>query len=63
MIKIKDKKIRNELLSDSWNKLNENFPKWKKNVYIKKYKNFKNLYMKTVNKITFKIYSFLLRFI
>lgn len=63
MVKIKDKKTRKELLDYSWNKLNENFPNWKKNIYLKKYKNAKNMYMRTVNKITFKIYTFILRFI
>lgn len=63
MVKIKDKKTRKELLDYSWNKLNENFPNWKKNIYLKKYKNVKNMYMKTVNKITFKIYTFILRLI
>lgn len=61
IVKIKDEKIRKELLIYSWNKLNRNFPNWKKNRYLKEIKSKKNLYMKTVNKYTYKIYIFILR--
>lgn len=63
MVKVRDKKMRKELLDYSWNKLNVNFPNWKKNIYLKKYKDVKNIYMKTINKVTFKMYTFILKYI
>ncbi len=56
MVKIKDKKVKKELLNTTWAKLNEKFPNWKKNKILKENKSMKNLYMKTINKITYKIY-------
>lgn len=56
MVKIKDKKVKKELLNTTWTKLNEKFPNWKKNKILKENKSMKNLYMKTINKITYKIY-------
>lgn len=56
MIMIENKKERKEIINDSWNKLNDTFPKWKKNKYIKN-KNLKNKYMLSVNNITIKIYE------
>ena len=55
MCKIKDKQIRKELLCDTWKNLNSKFPEWKKNKILKN-KGWKNIYMKTVNRYTFKIY-------
>lgn len=62
MVKIKDKKLRKELLNKSINNLYSIFPNWKKNKLLK-IKNKKNIYYKTVNKFTFKIYSFIFKFI
>ena len=56
MVKIQDKKIKKDLLKQTWTNLNTKFPNWKKNEILKKDKDGKNLYMKTVNKITYKIY-------
>ncbi|MBP3502945.1 MAG: glycosyltransferase [Clostridia bacterium] len=56
MVKIKDKKVKKELLNTTWTNLNEKFPNWKKNKILKENKSMKNLYMKTINKITYKIY-------
>ena len=61
MVKIQDKKIRKELLSQTWKNLNMKFPKWKENKILKNGKGNKNRYMKSVNKTTFKIYSCLFR--
>lgn len=56
MVKIKDKKVKKELLNTTWTNLNKKFPNWKKNKILKGNKSMKNLYMKTINKITYKIY-------
>lgn len=60
IVKIKDKKIKKELLNKTWENLNIKFPNWKKNKILNKAKGLKNLYIKSVNKFTFKIYSFIL---
>lgn len=62
IVKIKNKKLKKELLNKSINTLYSNFPNWKKNKLLK-IKNKKNIYYKTVNKFTFKIYSFIFKFI
>ena len=54
--KIEDAKIRKQLLNETWTRLNNEFPNWKKNNLLKK-KNKKNFYMRTLNKFTYKIYS------
>lgn len=61
MIMIEDKNERKEIIKYSWNKLNETFPNWKKNDYIRN-KNLKNKYMLSVNNITIKIYEKIGRF-
>ena len=43
----------------SWDNINKKFPNWRKNPILKK-KNLKNLYIKSNNKVTFKIYCFFL---
>ncbi|MBR0351181.1 MAG: glycosyltransferase [Clostridia bacterium] len=55
--KIKDKQVRKKLLYLTWNNLNNKFPNWKKNKILNQEKNKKNMYMKTVNKTTYKIYT------
>lgn len=59
MCKIKNKSERNKLLNETWNNLNAKFPNWKKNEILKK-NSFKNLYMRSVNKITYKFYCYFL---
>ena len=51
IVKIKDSKIRKELLEMTWNKVYTNFPDWKKNEILNKSKSKKNLYLKSINKI------------
>ena len=63
MCKIKDKTIRKKLLTESWERLNLNFPNWKENVILKTVNIGKNKYMRTVNKSTYKIYSKILEII
>lgn len=57
MCKIKDKQIRNGLLNLTWQKLNSNFPNWKKNRILKDNNSLKGLYMKSVNSFSYKIYT------
>ena len=61
IVKIKDKSIKKELLNKTWENLNKKFPDWKKNKILKKNKNMKNLYLRSVNKVTFKIYECILK--
>ena len=60
MCKIEDKKERKIALDKTWEKLNNKFPKWKKNEILNKNTNMKNLYIKSVNKITYKMYCMVL---
>lgn len=62
ILKINNKKTRKQLLDQTYNELNLQFPNWKKNFYLNKNKNMKNLYYKSVNKITYKFYSVIFRF-
>lgn len=57
MCKIKDKSIREKLLTENWERLNSNFPNWKKNVILKTVNTGKNKYMRTINKTTYKIFT------
>lgn len=61
MVKIKEKKTRKEILNLTWENLNKNFPKWKKNKILNKNKSMKDRYIKSVNKFTYKIYCFIFR--
>ena len=56
MVKIKDHKLKEKVLYETWKYLNENFPNWKHNEILKKRKSIKDIYMKTVNKFTYRIY-------
>lgn len=60
MVMIEDEKERKEIINLAWNSLIEEFPSWKANIYLKE-KGLKNLYMKTVNNFTLKIYTSLAR--
>lgn len=62
MVKIGDKSIRKQALAETWTRLNGTFPNWKKNKYLHE-KGLKNLYMRTVNSFTFKIYCFLFKLV
>ena len=59
--KISDKEIRDKVIKENWNKLNTDFPNWRKNKIIKNTKSLKNIYLKTVNKFTYKMYSEILK--
>ena len=53
--KIKDEQTRKKLLDETWQRLNTKFPHWKENTILNK-SGKKNLYMKSINHTTFKIY-------
>ena len=63
IVKIKDKNIRKDLLNKTWKNLNIKFPNWKKNKVLNNTKSIKNLYIKSINKVTFKIYSLIFKFL
>ncbi|MCL2354999.1 MAG: glycosyltransferase [Oscillospiraceae bacterium] len=63
IVKIKNKKTRKKLLNQTINELYTKFPNWKNNHILKNSKSLKNIYYRTINKTTFKIYSTLFRFI
>lgn len=60
IVKVENKKIREQLEKRTWKELNTNFPNWKKNPILQKEKGVKNTYMKLVNKVNFKIFCKLL---
>ena len=57
IVKIKDESVQSKLLELTWNKVNETFPNWKKNQVLKSKKDLKSIYLKTINKFTFDVYS------
>ena len=63
IVKIKDKNIKKELLNKTWEKLNTNFPNWKNNKILNNTNSIKNLYIRSINKTTFKIYSLIFKFL
>ena len=60
MVMIEDKKERKEIINFAWKSLNTQFTNWKKNTYLKE-KGLKNLYMRSVNNLTLKVYTSLAR--
>ena len=60
MVMIENRKERKEIINLAWKSLNTQFTNWKENIYLKE-KGLKNLYMKTVNNITLKMYTSLAR--
>ena len=62
MCKIGDKQERKNALDETWNNINKKFPLWKKNRLLKN-KCIKNLYMRSVNKFTYRFYCAILHII
>lgn len=60
IVKIEDVALQEKLLNLTWEKVNTNFPNWKRNSILKKGKGLKNLYLKTINKFTYNIYTTIL---
>lgn len=61
--KVQDKNKRKKLILKTWNELNSKFPNWKKNELLKNVNIGKNIYMRTINSFTYKIYAFAFRFL
>ena len=59
MCKIEDKKQRKQAVQETWKNINTKFPNWRKNDILKK-KSMKNLYIRSNNKITYKMYCLIL---
>ena len=55
--KIGNKQIRKRLIQQTWSKLNIEFPEWKENKILRDVHIKKNIYMKTINKFTYNIYT------
>ena len=60
IVKIQDAETEEKLLNLTWEKVNSTFPNWKKNPILKNNKSLKNLYLRTINKFTFNMYTTLL---
>jgi len=60
IVKIKDEDIQQKLLDLTWDNVNSKFPNWKNNTILKNNKSLKNLYLRTINKFTFNMYTTLL---
>lgn len=58
--KIQNKDIKKELLNKTWENVKNKFPNWKKNDILKKNKSIKDLYLKSINKFTYKLYVLIL---
>lgn len=59
--KIPDVQTRDKLVEFTWNNLNDKFPYWNNNRILKNNQTFKDIYMMTVNKATYKIYTYILK--
>lgn len=60
MCKIENQEQRKHALEKTWENLNTKFPNWRKNEILKK-RSLKNLYIKSINKFTYKIYCAILK--
>ena len=63
IVKIENAGLQKELLNLTWEKVNNTFPNWKKNKILKKGKGLKNIYLKTINQFTYRIYTTILSII
>jgi len=59
VVKIDDKRIRKTLLREAWIYLNDAFPQWRKNSILQKSKSKLDWYIKTVNRVTYRVYGIL----
>lgn len=55
--KIEETSDRHWAFNENWRRLNQLFPNWKKNLYLKKGKSKKEWYMKTMNKFLYYLYG------
>ena len=61
--KVGNKEKRKDLINKTWNELNTKYPNWHKNKILKTVNSGKNLYIKSVNKFSYKIYTKIFSFI
>ena len=61
--KVENKEKRKDLINKTWNELNTKYPNWHKNKILKTVNSGKNLYIKSVNKFSYKIYTKIFSFI
>lgn len=59
--KIKDKRVYKRLLNETWMQLNEHFPHWKQNKILSRGISFKKIYLRSINRISYRIYTRLFR--
>ena len=57
MCRIADKIERREALEKNWNMLQESFPDWHKNRYLKALRTKKGFFMRSMNRVTYSFYS------
>lgn len=57
ILNIKDKVTKKLLVNETWEHINKTFPNWKKNKILKDNNTLKGIYMKTINNVTFKVYT------
>lgn len=60
--KIQDDNDKKNTLDMSWNILNEKFPEWRKNKFIKESNSFRNIYYRVINKSNYKVIANLYAF-
>lgn len=60
MLKMKDRKLRSEVIDESWRIINEKRPDWKKNPYLKKLSS-KNIYLKLMSKPVISVMKLFIR--
>lgn len=63
IVKIQDEELKDKLLAETWERVNKNFPNWKQNTILKKNKTPKNIYLRTINRMTYELYSLILSLI
>lgn len=59
MLKIKDKKMRDEVITASWKRLNQNRPNWRKNSYLKQ-NSVKDIYMRMITPLMIDLMKLLI---
>ncbi len=63
IMKIEDEELKDKLIKKTWDIVNEKFPNWKGNEVLKKNKTLKNIYIRTLNKNTYNLYTLILSII
>ena len=63
IMKIPNEELKDKLIEETWKKVHEKFPNWKNNEILKKNKTLKNLYLRTINKTTYSLYTLILAII